>query len=367
MNKQSEIAQYLKNNYQVDGKKPDDVIIDTTTTKILLLGTGSSGKSTIFKQFKLYGGIALENEDKLQFKCIIEENIISNILWILKAINNKKVSTTDDNEIKFDGYSENALNVMSIFEALEFPYELTVNIANAIKIVWAENDIQQMYELRHQYGFKENLNLFINDIDRIVDSNYIPTEKDVLLSYSLTVGITTETFKINETRFAIVDTGGQRTERRKWISCYDEVFCLIFVVDISGYNKVLMEDNTQNRMSDSLQCFQHVVNEKALRKSQVVLFFNQIDAFKENYKKYPINVHCEEFKDYDSEDDNYEQTISFIQRKFNQTCNDKNKTIYTHLTCAIDTDYMTNIFGDVFNVITAERTKHVASFKSGLW
>lgn len=48
-------------------------------------------------------------------------------------------------------------------------------------------------------------------------------------------------------KFSVVDVGGQRSERRKWIHCFDDVKAIIFVVALSGYNQVLFEDNSVNR------------------------------------------------------------------------------------------------------------------------
>lgn len=45
----------------------------------------------------------------------------------------------------------------------------------------------------------------------------------------------------------MVDVGGQRSERRKWIHCFDKVQAIIFLVAVSEYDQVLAEDETQVR------------------------------------------------------------------------------------------------------------------------
>ena len=40
------------------------------------------------------------------------------------------------------------------------------------------------------------------------------------------------------------DVGGQRSERRKWIQCFDDVKSVLFVVALSGYDMCLLEDAT---------------------------------------------------------------------------------------------------------------------------
>jgi len=56
-----------------------------------------------------------------------------------------------------------------------------------------------------------------------------------------------------------VDVGGQRSERRKWIHCFDDVKAIIFLVSLPGYNQVLFEDAGMNRMHESLNLFREVV------------------------------------------------------------------------------------------------------------
>lgn len=41
----------------------------------------------------------------------------------------------------------------------------------------------------------------------------------------------------------MIDVGGQRSERRKWIHCFENVDCLIFVAALSGYDQCLVEDH----------------------------------------------------------------------------------------------------------------------------
>uniref|UniRef100_A0A1I7WXH0 G-protein alpha subunit n=1 Tax=Heterorhabditis bacteriophora TaxID=37862 RepID=A0A1I7WXH0_HETBA len=51
----------------------------------------------------------------------------------------------------------------------------------------------------------------------------------------------------------VIDVGGQRSERKKWIHCFDNVNAIIFISSLSEYDQTLREDNcTVTNFSGSL-------------------------------------------------------------------------------------------------------------------
>lgn len=44
--------------------------------------------------------------------------------------------------------------------------------------------------------------------------------------------------------YRLFDVGGQRSERKKWIHCFEDVTAIIFCVAMSEYDQVLHEDET---------------------------------------------------------------------------------------------------------------------------
>lgn len=65
-----------------------------------------------------------------------------------------------------------------------------------------------------------------------------------------TTGITETTFVIGDLRYRMFDVGGQRSERKKWIHCFENVTAIIFLVAISEYDQVLIEDETVVRQEE---------------------------------------------------------------------------------------------------------------------
>ena len=45
--------------------------------------------------------------------------------------------------------------------------------------------------------------------------------------------------------YRMVDVGGQRSERRKWIHCFENVTSIIFLVALSEYDQILFESENE--------------------------------------------------------------------------------------------------------------------------
>lgn len=129
------------------------------------------------------------------------------------------------------------------------------------------------------------------------------------------------------------DVGGQRSERKKWIHCFENVTTILFLVAISEYDQLLFEDETVNRMQEALTLFDSICNSRWFVKTSIILFLNKIDRFKE---KLPVSPMKNYFPDYEGGPD-YAAACDYILNRFVSLNQHETKQIYTHFTCATDT------------------------------
>ena len=174
---------------------------------------------------------------------------------------------------------------------------------------------------------------YFDNIDRIAQPDYMPNDQDVLRSRVKTTGITETTFIIGDLTYRMFDVGGQRSERKKWIHCFENVTTILFLVAISEYDQLLFEDETVNRMQEALTLFDSICNSRWFIKTSIILFLNKIDRFKE---KLPVSPMKNYFPDYEGGDD-YALACDYILNRFVSLNQHETKQIYTHFTCATDT------------------------------
>lgn len=89
---------------------------------------------------------------------------------------------------------------------------------------------------------------FLDDLARLGKKDYMPTEQDILRTRVKTTGIVEVHFSFKNLNFKLFDVGGQRSERKKWIHCFEDVTAIIFCVAMSEYDQVLHEDETTVRI-----------------------------------------------------------------------------------------------------------------------
>ena len=73
---------------------------------------------------------------------------------------------------------------------------------------------------------------FVENAARFCTDDYIPSKEDIIHSRATTCGIIEEKYTFRNTSFALIDVGGQRSERMKWYF-YD-----LALLNLS-YNKIL--------------------------------------------------------------------------------------------------------------------------------
>ena len=83
---------------------------------------------------------------------------------------------------------------------------------------------------------------FFESVDRIYQRCYLPDDADILRCRVKSTGITETIFHLGSLTYRMFDVGGQRSERKKWMHCFEAVTAVLFLVAISGFDQCLVED-----------------------------------------------------------------------------------------------------------------------------
>lgn len=346
---EQERRRLLKMNEQVDMALAQDAEAEQSIVKILLLGTGNSGKSTILKQFKLlHSEQGLGN--KSDHKITVSMNIVRGLLVVAQGV--------DDLEEVTMSLKPRAAKLVALLRAnpgINVWDELEVDkkpeqVAMLCKEIWKDPAMAETLKYEGKLSMLEvPIAYFMSHIDRIAEADYTPSVDDILQARARTSGVVRIEFVIDNTKCRMLDVGGQRNERKKWISHFDNVTAIMFLVSLSEYDKFLLEDSTVNRMHDAMEVFRDIVECPYFEETNIILFLNKKDLFEEKIKQVDLRV-C--FPDYTGGNE-YNEAVHFVESKFvdifkatkeQQAVDSMTSDIYPFQTMATNTKNVETVF-----------------------
>ncbi|XP_005289154.1 guanine nucleotide-binding protein subunit alpha-12 isoform X2 [Chrysemys picta bellii] len=303
--------------------------------KILLLGAGESGKSTFLKQMRIIHGREFDQKALLEFRAIIYENMVKGCKVLVDA--------RDKLGIPWQ-YTENEKHGMFLM-AFENKAGMPIEPATfqlyvpALSALWRDSGIKEAFSRRSEYQL-----------------NYFPSKQDILLARKATKGIVEHDFIIKKIPFKMVDVGGQRSQRQKWFQCFDGITSILFMVSSSEYDQVLMEDRRTNRLVESMNIFETIVNNKLFFNVSIILFLNKMDLLVEKVKTVSIKKY---FSDFKGDPHRLEDVQRYLVQCFDRKRRNRSKPLFHHFTTAIDTENIRFVFHAVKDTILQENLKDI--------
>ncbi|GAB1201849.1 G protein alpha subunit [Aspergillus pseudonomiae] len=243
-------------------------------------GSGESGKSTIVKQMK----IIHQNGYTVEELALYRLTVCKNLLDCAKSL--------------VGAYHQFSLEPSSQKVRDYVQYISDYNI---------DPDPHTTLDVKHPASFFE-------EAKRIASADFIPNVNDVLRARTKTTGIYETRFTMGQLSIHMFDVGGQRSERKKWIHCFENVTSIIFCVALSEYDQVLLEESNQNRMMESLVLFDSVVNSRWFMRTSIILFLNKVDLFRQKLPRSPLSNY---FPDYSGGND-VNRAAKYLLWRFNQ-------------------------------------------------
>ncbi|QRW05716.1 G-protein alpha subunit [Ceratobasidium sp. AG-Ba] len=276
-----------------------------TQVKVLLLGSGDSGKSTVLKQMRVIHNDKFTPLEVEAYRQLVFNNIITGLKMLNEALPELDSSLWSQNA---EGWSRS-------------------------------NDV----------ALPDNLQYFFSNLSRVFERGYTPTTQDIIRCRSQTTGIN-ETVRLRGHDLHLVDVGGQRSERRKWIHCFEDVTTILFLVSLSGYDQCLFEDTNANQMQDAMAIWDSICESEYFKTTNIILFLNKNDLFTEKVKTSPIRRY---FPDYEGPEGDASEGRNYFRRRFLKLSNKsshnsanagrpavRKREVYTHYTNATDTELL---------------------------
>lgn len=319
---------------------PSNLKIQYTTfekedLKILILGPGESGKSTYWRQLRnIYAG-GLTKKEKMNLIPAIRINLIADIKTIIESSQTLMIQL-----------SSSCANEVDLLQNIEISdTELTPDVAQAIAKVWSEPSAKIIYDQIHSSSLSDHSAYFLDSAARIASSDFMPDDRDVILSRIRTLGVNDIKFDVNGQKVLLVDVGGQRCERPKWKSVFQNVTAIIFVVSLSDFDQCMFENSEERRTTDSLELFKTTVNQPYFQSKPVYLILNKEDELKKKIKTSP-DAFKSAYPGFTGDINNSQEVIEYIQNQYLALAENRGEgaEVTPFVTCAVDPEILKNSF-----------------------
>ncbi|CAG9794430.1 unnamed protein product [Diatraea saccharalis] len=340
--------------------------------KLLLLGTGESGKTTIIKQMKILhvqGFSATERLEKVKY---IRHNIHESIFDIVTNMGPLGIALQNPKNVQAQSYILRC--------GLAGPPEYNDSYFDIVRQLWKDSGVRECFKRSHEYQLIDSAEYFLDRVDLVEKADYVPTDADILRCRQKTTGIQKIEFKVKVPKsmhggiqdFWMFDVGGQRGERKKWIQVFEGINAIWFLVACSDFDQRLREENTQNRLQEAIELFEDVWLSRFLISAGLIVFLNKQDLLEQKISQgRSIAPYFPQYNQFQGTGDEYTRTKMFIKSMFVDITTKnraRNKQIssperfvvleatrprecYFHFTTATDTDNVRTVFRDVHQII----------------
>ncbi|CAG0925561.1 unnamed protein product, partial [Notodromas monacha] len=150
--------------------------------KLLLLGTGESGKSTFIKQMRIIHGDGFSKEEKRKFSRLVYRNLIAAMKCLIEA-------ATFCNIPYSGAKSEDYVRLVKSVDCSNL-LALDAELVEALRALWADAGIQQcVSDRRRDFHLPDSAHYYLSEMTRISDVDYLPSEQDILRVRVPTTGI----------------------------------------------------------------------------------------------------------------------------------------------------------------------------------
>uniref|UniRef100_A0AC35TVC0 G protein alpha subunit n=1 Tax=Rhabditophanes sp. KR3021 TaxID=114890 RepID=A0AC35TVC0_9BILA len=306
--------------------------------KILLLGSADSGKSTLNKQMRIIHNNGFNETEALNYSFMIKQNVIDSLHHHALAIKKFDFDIPgQENEL----YQDFLKNHSALGDADDDEQKQKVDLFMSFTI------FKKLYSEKHQFYVPDNTGYLLENIERITGHHYTPTPQDIVQARASTLGVHEIAFDFKNFTIRLIDVGGQKSERRKWLHSFEGVTAVLFITSLCGFDQVLEEDPSINRLDDSLELFKNILNNQFLMKSNVILFMNKTDLFTKKlefvqlHDYHPMYTGKNEFK----------PCSEYIEQLFLRDIPSEGRQVYSHFTNATDTENINVMFAAACDII----------------
>lgn len=188
----TDLAEQKKRSKAIEQQLQVDKKEHSSTHRLLLLGAGESGKSTVVKQMKIINLNGYTDQERREKRLDIKKNVRDSCVSLLQGM--------EQLNLKFEGYDD--YSIEKLIEFRTFVYSQTEIMEEKdkhleekvseedfsdllferIKILWDDEGVQESYKRSNEFQLIDCAKYFLDQVEEISKDDYLPSNQDILRS-----------------------------------------------------------------------------------------------------------------------------------------------------------------------------------------
>jgi guanine nucleotide-binding protein G(i) subunit alpha len=306
---------------------------DATTlrreTKLVMMGDRDSGKELIMNQMKvLYADGYYPVEERKPHTYAVRSTIRLLIHSIIDLLKDTGISLPSE-------LNQHFAILLHEVETVVLP-RITAEAVKAVQAIWACSEFSTLYVKNFEIDFPQYAPYFAQEIERIADDEYIPTEADMMRLNQAFGGIRELRFNWDELDIHLFNVSGygkfmsiyvsdqllipyashyfSGNFRKRWHHQLDGATALVCTIDVSRYDKPYLGQSTESQLLEDFANFELWAASEKFANSSIILLLNNFTRLREKLPYSPLETF---FSDYEpSETDPETSARQYILKRF---------------------------------------------------
>ncbi|KAG5749070.1 hypothetical protein H9Q70_008263 [Fusarium xylarioides] len=324
----SSLELQTKESHRIDRNLRRDMKSADQEIKVIVLGSVS--RKRVFEEMRLSGGRrqCYTFEQLRLFRPIILGTVLESVQYLAKKLLVDEATREDPIGACLEDVlicHKEDLDLDNGFEPWVVQIFRTIMEHPAAKALMADET----------FVLPETVDYFLNQIEKIMQENYIPTDWDAISCPTPLPGCVEASFNMGQLTMRLTDPGNATVNRTKLFPQLETAFTVIYVFDLSSFSvEVLLQ-------------YESIVNSHWLRNSSIIVIFNNFNGFAKRLAEEPLS---DKFPDYAGGDDE-KNASHYILSKINDL-NRARLQLYTHFTDGVyDEKNLLNVWRNIQDTI----------------
>jgi guanine nucleotide-binding protein G(i) subunit alpha len=267
----------------IDRTLQDDATSLRRETKLVLMGSITSGKELIMHQMKvLYADGYYSTEERRTYCYAVRSTLRLLIHSIIDLLKDTGINLPKE-------LNQHFAILLHEVETVDMQ-QPTPESVKAIEKLWTSPEFSTLYIRNFEIDFPQYASYFAQESSRIASPDYIPSEADIIRLNQSHRGIKELRFKWDELDVHLFNIHGYIPEhfRKRWFHQLEGATSLVYTVDVSQYDRPYLGQPTSSQLLDDFATFESWASNEKFANSSIILLLNNYTRFREKLPYSPL-------------------------------------------------------------------------------